>query len=108
MSTSNSDGVQAGSAGINISAVDHQGEDAGKVQESQQVSQPVPQQVHDPAQPSPPDASAAAAQLVALSALPSDSNGCRFTSLRVLDVSFNLIPAEQLLGVSSPLADLPR
>eukprot|EP00775_Hariotina_reticulata_P007039 gene7039-7253_t len=28
--------------------------------------------------------------------------------LRDLDVSFNLIPAEQLLGVSSPLADLPR
>lgn len=28
--------------------------------------------------------------------------------LRLLDVSFNLIPAEQLLGVTSPLARLPR
>jgi Leucine-rich repeat (LRR) protein len=31
-----------------------------------------------------------------------------FSCLRLLDVSFNLIPAEQLLGISSPLAQLPR
>jgi Leucine-rich repeat (LRR) protein len=31
-----------------------------------------------------------------------------FSCLRLLDVSFNLIPAEQLLGLSSPLAHLPR
>jgi Leucine-rich repeat (LRR) protein len=31
-----------------------------------------------------------------------------FSCLRLLDVSFNLIPAEQLLGINSPLAQLPR
>ena len=31
-----------------------------------------------------------------------------FSALVLLDVSYNLIPAEELLGVSSPLAHLPR